>query len=39
METSSCSVLKILAWVIKGSLLIFQIINPIFIPYKVQTFF
>jgi hypothetical protein len=39
METSSCSVLTILAWAIKGSLLIFQIINPIFIPYKVQTFF
>jgi len=39
MESSSCSVLMILAWVIKGSLLIFQIINPIFIPYKVQTFF
>ena len=39
METSSCSVLTILASAIKGSLLIFQIINPIFIPYKVQTFF
>lgn len=39
METSSCSLLTILAWAYKGSLLIFQIINPIFIPYKVQTCF